>query len=150
MNLQILVSSECNRHYVSRWGSSQKTSREQTRRHKPCPHLAGFPSQTHHAIAALHASEAAPTLAPGLACLTHWRPPPSLSLSPSTQKGSNFLLHFLPRLLGPEDSASHQPVLFCCFHVRINCRERGTERVLRHPSPSRTRAQSRGPEQQAF
>lgn len=139
MNLQILVGSaqtRYNRDYGGRWSNSQKTSKEQTRRHKSGPQEAPpTPSPSSppwHSVLSLLCTF--PRLQPGSllawpacqpGCLTHWRPPPALSLSPSTQKGSNFLLHFLPQLQGlvdsksvsPVDRESFSPVHSFCFHL---------------------------------
>lgn len=93
MNLQILVGSDTGykRDYDSRWGSSQKTSKEQTGRHKSCPQEA--PPTTsprspprHYVLSLLRTlPQLQPRLPPGLACLPAWLPDsleaPSLSFT---------------------------------------------------------------------
>lgn len=143
------------RDYDSRWGSSQKTSsKEQTWRHKSCPPEApptpspGSPPRL-SVLSLLRTFPQLQARAPsrtGLpACLPAWpldslEAPPFLSLSPSTQKGSNFLHHFLPQLLGLADSTSFSPgdgerALSPCTPL-FSFMEIAGLRALSHPSTS--------------
>lgn len=155
MNLQILVGSDTTEIMIAGGAVPRKPAAKNRpgvispAHQKPRPHRAPVPllgSPGYRCSARFRSSK--PGLPPGLVCLPVCQPgpldsleaPPFLSLSPSTQKGSNFLHHFLPQLLGLADSTSFSPgdgerALSPCTPL-FSFMEIAGLRALSHPSTS--------------